>query len=477
MDRATRPAEAAIKEQSKAAPPPERRAMRRAVDGLEGFDAQFAALLPPDVAEFYGGVMGHGEPKKDTKPASDSKPGSDSKSSDTKSSDTKSSDTKTSDTKSSDTKAVAPETKPQAPETKPQAPETKPQAPEAKTVAPEMAQPVESDAAEPDAGPKATDVKAGAEAEMAKVEQSVEAVVATKAPPDKGAAPAAKAKTGGGGAHKTKGPEDLVATYGTVAEADKRQGKVTVKWVEGLKTEKRGRKEHKIAEARDDVEQLEPKTQSIPVHEKLAPTFQSIFADIDKSGDWRFIWERPWAHNARQNRNKSTEWSVHSWGTAIDVNPTTNPNAPGMKGYSPTQGQKKIAEHFKSRGFTWLKDSDAMHFQYHTGGTPQISDAEIDMIVDDDARKERDKTFPGTSRESLASNIGSNLKRKKGELGKVERLLAKARAKTPPTNARKLKKHLKYIEDQEKNVAALKWWVQRYEQILAKLAKKPASAG
>jgi|GEM_PF-4058322 len=350
------------------------------------------------------------------------------------------------------------------------APKTEGPKTEAKPEAPKVEAPPEQEAPE-EVVPTAAEVRAQAEPEMAKLDASAAQVVAQPAPEAKESKPKEdkakpegtskskpREKTGGGGAKKTHGPEDLVATYGTVGEAAKRQGSVEVNWVEGLKAEERHGKTHKTNEEVDSTEKLEMKSQSIPVHEKLVPVFSSVFNSIRAKGDWKHILERPWAHNARQNRNKPTEWSVHSWGTAMDVNPATNPNSPGAKGYSPSARQNIIAEHFKAAGFTWLKDSDAMHYQYRSGGTPKISDEEIDAIVADDGVAERDKTFPGTSRESLAANTQTNLKRKQGELTKVQKLLAKAQGKPLPTNARKLKKHLDTIKKLEDNVKALEWW-------------------
>ncbi len=199
----------------------------------------------------------------------------------------------------------------------------------------------------------------------------------------------AKGKPGGAsGLHKTNGPDDLVATFGTAAEAGQHQKDITVYYTDGLKKveKKDGAGNpvlHKgkpvmetVEKDQAELDQAAMKTKKIPVHEKIAPLFSEIFEAIKTDGAWRHILEMPWSYTPRENRNNATEWSIHSWGTAMDVNATTNPN--GRDGG--TAHQNAIQTYFTSRGFTWLEHSDAMHFQYHDGNAPQITNADLDDI-------------------------------------------------------------------------------------------------
>jgi hypothetical protein len=169
----------------------------------------------------------------------------------------------------------------------------------------------------------------------------------------------------------TTSPEDLVATYGPVSDVKHHLADINVYWIKGLET-----RDHRLTEkgkADEDKENMQKG--SIPVHALIAPLMQAVFDEIRESGDYRHILEKPWAYTPRENRNNASEWSVHSWGTAIDVNATTNPNG----GKVPTEHQQKVQSHFTKHGFQWLEHSDAMHFQYHSlhAGTPKITDADI----------------------------------------------------------------------------------------------------
>jgi hypothetical protein len=213
---------------------------------------------------------------------------------------------------------------------------------------------------------------------------------------------------GSGGAKKTSGAKDLVETYGTVDDVSRKRLTVDipVHFVDGLKRSAKGKK---IPEERDDVDELKKITKTTPVHTKVAPLFREIFAAIDSSGDWKNILEHPWAYNPRQNRNNASEWSIHSWGTAIDVNATTNPN----DGSGATDRQQEVARHFLSRGFTWLQHSDAMHFQYHDGSAPRITDEEVDAIK---AGKHK-----GTSARSLTKDVAKSLAKAKAKLAREKK--------------------------------------------------------
>lgn len=229
-----------------------------------------------------------------------------------------------------------------------------------------------------------------------------------------------RASAAGGGAKKTHGADDLVATYGTVQEAAKQQTDIEVTYLDGLvmKEKRKGNKTKLVKtdqeKPQEELDKEAMKTRRIPVHSKAAPLFREIFAEIKESGDWRHILELPWAYTPRENRNNSTEWSIHSWGTAMDVNPETNPN--GRDGA--TAHQEHVAKHFTSRGFLWLEHTDAMHFQYHTGGAPKISDDEIAQI--------KAGQHSGTTTRALMADLKNNLTKAKARLEKVKSEAKKA---------------------------------------------------
>ena len=67
--------------------------------------------------------------------------------------------------------------------------------------------------------------------------------------------------------------------------------------------------------------------------------------------------------NIRQTRN-GTGWSTHSWGIAIDLNPTWNKQGEGS-----FELGEEIAKCFEEEGFIWGGRwtgawVDAMHFQF-----------------------------------------------------------------------------------------------------------------
>jgi peptidoglycan hydrolase-like protein with peptidoglycan-binding domain len=217
----------------------------------------------------------------------------------------------------------------------------------------------------------------------------------------KEAAPAAKKKDkeppNSAGLHVTHGPDDLVKTFGTAPNAGNHQTMVPVYYTDGLVTEGKGKHKH-VEEKSDDVLQGLDESAMIKgkmqCHEKLAPVFTSIFEEIKAAGDWRYVLQRPGSYCARQNRNAPDQWSIHSWGTAVDINATTNPNGQTFA----TKNQHKIEHYFTGRGFLWLEHSDAMHFQYHKGSAPQINDDDIAAI-------KADKPGMSEAKRSLVSDI------------------------------------------------------------------------
>ena len=103
----------------------------------------------------------------------------------------------------------------------------------------------------------------------------------------------------------------------------------------------------------------------ITCHKKLARTFFNVFEEIKISKLESEIKSFGGAFNYRTKR-RSGNFSTHSWGIAIDLNPLSN--AMGTKG----DMHPKIVEIFRKHGFKWGGDwagkgCDPMHFQYCTG--------------------------------------------------------------------------------------------------------------
>jgi hypothetical protein len=74
---------------------------------------------------------------------------------------------------------------------------------------------------------------------------------------------------------------------------------------------------------------------------------------------------RTWGgcHSYRNKKGKA-EWSTHSWGIAVDVNPGSNEY--GAYGDMPY----RVVEAFRTHGWLWLGENaipDPMHFQYCRG--------------------------------------------------------------------------------------------------------------
>ena len=234
------------------------------------------------------------------------------------------------------------------------------------------------------------------------------------APPPAPKAPAPKTQASSGDAKKTSGAKDL-ARDGRHRRGGRREPRVRDGLLGGRAQEGGGEdgKKHKTTDEVDDVDKLPMLQQRIPVHKKIAPLFTEIFEKDQGVRRLQAHPNPPWSPNARQNRNNPTQWSIHSWGTlsTSTPRPTRTSASPATRASTPRQRPPEIvAKHFTSRGFVWLDDFDAMHFQYHVGGAPSITEDEIAENVADDKRKEKDKTYSGTSSRSLAADTKRNLK-------------------------------------------------------------------
>ena len=77
------------------------------------------------------------------------------------------------------------------------------------------------------------------------------------------------------------------------------------------------------------------------------------------------------AYTWRANVNKPTEQSLHSFGIALDINPSRNPNSITSKKPCQTDIPQGIIDILKNNGFRWGGDyktvCDAMHFEWVTG--------------------------------------------------------------------------------------------------------------
>lgn len=136
------------------------------------------------------------------------------------------------------------------------------------------------------------------------------------------------------------------------------------------------------------------KNRSYQVHKLMAEDFQKALDAIDASGVSYDITTDTagGTYNWRCNKNNTKALSSHSWGTALDINPSTNPNCPSkcldddastacscVGGTSTVSCEtmceekqydlpQEVIDAFKSNNFKWGGDykkiKDYMHFDY-----------------------------------------------------------------------------------------------------------------
>lgn len=133
------------------------------------------------------------------------------------------------------------------------------------------------------------------------------------------------------------------------------------------------------------------KNRTYRVHEAMASDFSAALHDIDRANlDYNIARSTAGGtYNWRCNKNQQNALSAHSWGTAIDINPDTNPNCPkacttggtcrcvggtsersceSMCKDSSYDIPTEVITAFKTHGFTWGGDytgaKDYMHFTY-----------------------------------------------------------------------------------------------------------------
>lgn len=105
---------------------------------------------------------------------------------------------------------------------------------------------------------------------------------------------------------------------------------------------------------------------SLNVHKDIAPLVQGFVNEITAKGYKLAGRADDWGYCLRANRNNPNVLSNHSWGLAIDLNATTNPNTHDNKVH--TDMPKWVIEAGRRWGFTWGGDyrgrtKDPMHFE------------------------------------------------------------------------------------------------------------------
>ena len=150
-----------------------------------------------------------------------------------------------------------------------------------------------------------------------------------------------------------------------------------------------GATEEEVRDKLVEVEYNGPTQRTYKVHELMAEDFKKAILEIESLGDTYDIGRSlaGGTFNWRCNRNSAKALSAHSWGTAIDVNPDTNPNCPSSclksgeeckciggdncveicrtRGYDLP---KLVIDAFEKNNFVWggtyKRVQDYMHFTY-----------------------------------------------------------------------------------------------------------------
>ena len=103
----------------------------------------------------------------------------------------------------------------------------------------------------------------------------------------------------------------------------------------------------------------------IRTHKLVGEILVSVFDEILKSGLVEDATEYGGCYNFRAIRGMPRFISTHTWGIAIDLNPSANP-----LGGEADQNEDVVAI-FKGHGFTWggefINRKDPMHFQFASG--------------------------------------------------------------------------------------------------------------
>ncbi len=94
-------------------------------------------------------------------------------------------------------------------------------------------------------------------------------------------------------------------------------------------------------------------------HELATTHFGQVVKTLANGGLWGI--EYGGVYNYRLNRNNPKRLSTHSWGIAIDINPSRCP-----MGCDPALQDQRIVAAFREAGFNWLLN-DPQHFQLCSG--------------------------------------------------------------------------------------------------------------
>jgi hypothetical protein len=102
---------------------------------------------------------------------------------------------------------------------------------------------------------------------------------------------------------------------------------------------------------------------TIRVHNLAAPSFGQVVHTLAHNGVSGI--EYGGTYNFRLNRNNPNQLSTHTWGIAIDLNPTKCPN-----GSNPNFQDVRLIAAFREAQFVWggtWAHPDPMHFQLAEG--------------------------------------------------------------------------------------------------------------
>lgn len=111
------------------------------------------------------------------------------------------------------------------------------------------------------------------------------------------------------------------------------------------------------------------------VHNKMAVALKSAQQQVTAAGIlYKSTESGGGAFNWRANVNKPTEQSLHSFGIALDINPTKNPNYQSTVRPCKTDMPISLINIMRNNGFRWGGDyktvCDSMHFEWVKGSAP-----------------------------------------------------------------------------------------------------------
>ncbi len=107
-----------------------------------------------------------------------------------------------------------------------------------------------------------------------------------------------------------------------------------------------------------------PSGQRFTVHKDAAADLQGFINELEGAG-YR-INPGSGGYNLRRNVNNPRQWSTHSYGTTLDINPTQNPNRRDgvLQTNLPSNISRMAARYNISWGGDWRSVKDAMHFEW-----------------------------------------------------------------------------------------------------------------